>query len=429
MSKWLLLQSQLKGKRESCISSSIHRFEGFDLLPRKKVLWTGFNLILEQNVGKLSSNSSDSESDLEELAIESSYLREVDRIREQCRSYFDEIDTAGFRLHLRLTAKSKVTAENFVSQLLGTSGEDLRFELENSSNKGSCSLPAQPEQQLPMKELQLSFLFSVKSSLVTPLFKQVTFWEYTVPQVSHSADGSTTESFIVRTREQPKNAGAGVKGLLSNQLHGIDNTGNIRVWVAETLLLHTLTVTTPGLLTGSRVLELGGGMTGLCGIGLALSPSAPASVTITDGHPDSVRNQRVCISMQGPQPAGSLQAKQLRWSIGDKHGDLAAITQDGSLKFDTILAADCLFFREFHDDLIWTLIHALQPSGVVLLLQPRRGSSMQEFVNKAVKHFSVEEIQSYNPQVNELQRQYASEDDTYDADIHLPVLLRLTLVI
>lgn len=55
-----------------------------------------------------------------------------------------------------------------------------------------------------------------------------------------------------------------------------------------------------------HVLELGGGQTGVCGLGLAMAtvPTSSAgreslckSVTITDGHPLSVANQVGCFAV------------------------------------------------------------------------------------------------------------------------------------
>jgi predicted nicotinamide N-methyase len=44
------------------------------------------------------------------------------------------------------------------------------------------------------------------------------------------------------------------------------------------------------MVSGKRVLEIGGGMTALAGLGLAAAGIA-AGVVVTDGHPDCVKNQ------------------------------------------------------------------------------------------------------------------------------------------
>ena len=209
-----------------------------------------------------------------------------------------------------------------------------------------------------------------------------------------------------------------------------------------------------------------------------------ASVVITDGHPDCVKNQKVCVEMnrqkgvfvqgqglsqalsgQGPRSvsqgheqesvdsvdtdvsvAGSsacvIESHLLRWTVDDSHGDFRAIAEarararastsigtrastsvaiDSSAiassmtshhqqtpvpvpppshasYFDVVLAADCLFFTDFHDALIDTIKTALTPPSapssssssttftpVAYLLQPRRGGTMETFMRKVYK--------------------------------------------
>ena len=58
-----------------------------------------------------------------------------------------------------------------------------------------------------------------------------------------------------------------------------------------------------------------------------------------------------------------------------------------------------LWFRDFHDDLIWLLRHAIVCDATVYLLQPERSGSMREFIRKAQPFFDIEEIRDYNSQV------------------------------
>ena len=51
-------------------------------------------------------------------------------------------------------------------------------------------------------------------------------------------------------------------------------------------------------------------------------------------------------------------------------------------KFDIIIAADCLFFKDFHEELIWVLSNSLKKRGLCFLLQPRRGNTMELFLEK-----------------------------------------------
>ena len=123
---------------------------------------------------------------------------------------------------------------------------------------------------------------------------------------------------------------------------------------------------------------------------------------VTDGHPDCVKNQNMCIQMNEQalermtnktenspnntvfnkkylRSTCSVSTSLLRWSVGDTHNDMKNLDRK---KFDIITAADCLFFEEFHDDFIWILRNCLEKKGFCFLLQPKRGKSMDNFMSK-----------------------------------------------
>ena len=237
------------------------------------------------------------------------------------------------------------------------------------------------------------------------------------------------------------------------------------------------------LLSSSRVLELGGGMTALAGIGLALlrdsctdrfsnnngksggsdqfhgnevngeiSDSGVVMV-VTDGHPSCVTNQQVCIEMNNKRPAGgSVSARLLKWQRGDPDRQLRSICEDVlTLEpmtnccplnvFDAIIAADCLFFKDFHDDLIWVLAAALRNGGKAFLLQPSRSGSMHIFLGLVQASGYFEDpciFDDYDDQVSAMHAQYMQESMAkavdgeadrkalFDPDIHYPVLIVLT---
>ncbi len=60
----------------------------------------------------------------------------------------------------------------------------------------------------------------------------------------------------------------------------------------------------------------------------------------------------------------SVNCSRLKWMRGEPSEELKLITDNLSDKFDVIVGADVLFFRDFHIDLIVTLSHALTPDGV-----------------------------------------------------------------
>ena len=71
----------------------------------------------------------------------------------------------------------------------------------------------------------------------------------------------------------------------------------------------------------------------------------------------------------------------------------------GGRRFDRIIASDCMFFENFHEDLVWTLLHALTKDGVVYMLQPRRGLSMERFLVKAGEFFDITLTDRYDDTV------------------------------
>jgi calmodulin-lysine N-methyltransferase len=90
----------------------------------------------------------------------------------------------------------------------------------------------------------------------------------------------------------------------------------------------------------------------------------------------------------------ALSSIQLHWDKID-----AEIIPSSS--YDVIIASDCLFFRDFHRALLQLLRHALKcnDNSMVVLLQPRRSGTMDEFIALAVEYFHVEVIEDYHPEV------------------------------
>jgi len=108
------------------------------------------------------------------------------------------------------------------------------------------------------------------------------------------------------------------------------------------------------------------------------------------------------MSRQGscePRSFGSISAELLNWSSDVNAKQVAAITGGGTKLFDAIIASDCLFFKEFHYDLVQTLRSLLSLEGVCLFLQPRRSNTMQTFVDKCQDYFQTEIIENYSAKV------------------------------
>eukprot|EP00904_Undaria_pinnatifida_P002540 jgi/Undpi1/12287/HiC_scaffold_5.g01963.m1 len=176
--------------------------------------------------------------------------------------------------------------------------------------------------------------------------------------------------------------------LFAHRVHGVDNTGNVRVWPAEQVLLHVL-LNGPlaSSLEGSRVLELGAGKTGLAGLGVAACSGA-AGVVITDGNPDALRNLEACVELNAKKSVfgnTKVSARRLMWDSLDRDGDTAALCDSHPGGFDLIIASDCLFFKDFHGDLKYTIETLLAPNGRAILVQPQRGGTVDLFMRRIAR--------------------------------------------
>lgn len=239
--------------------------------------------------------------------------------------------------------------------------------------------------------------------------------------------------------ERDQDAKLSLDELTSHKEHGVDNTGNIRVWPAEQVLLHTLleslrspevsvmpTWMTSNRMKGLRVLELGSGMTGLVGLGLAISTQC-WRIVITDGNPHCTSNVQKCIDLNrhALRSAARVLASQFVWKEGDQSESVRQLLDlnDGEL-FDVVVASDVLFF-ESHEPLAEALNNLLSPSGVALFCQPSRNCSMERFLDTPMvkERFSItKHSEKFNSFVDDLHAKY-SEEPTYSPDIHHPSLL------
>ena len=421
MSKWALLKSALRGKRDVDSPVSIHTFTGFDhLLNPQKTIWEGFEFDFMLNVGKLLLSDSDAA---------------VARLAEEAGRYMESVDCAECMVNLCHESFTQDTIDEHWAHDFSVFLADVFIP---AAERGGCfcllhfTAAAEMPPTANLAPRRYAKLLASHSSLV-PMLPRAEYLIYHLPSYGVVA------SAPLLARERPKGMGVDSAGLLSNILHdGIDNTGNVRVWDAEQILLYYLTKL-PLKLEGKRLLELGGGMTGLCGLGLARSNPTVAGIVITDVHPNCIRNPNVCIEMNksfdlramsdSTSRLGCIRSRLLRWSIDDKYGDLrGVISENGAgVLFDVILAADCLFFRDFQDDLLWTLRTALACTGTVYLLQPLRGDSMRSFVQKAELYFTVLEVLDFSPEITR-EIATASLDPTaagYNPDVHLPILLEM----
>lgn len=203
-------------------------------------------------------------------------------------------------------------------------------------------------------------------------------------------------------------------------LMGFNNTGNICVWPSEEALAF-YSLTDINNFTNKMVLELGGGMTCLAGLLIAKYANAHG-VHLTDGNAMSVENVKKTCRLNDINNC-YVKCSALEW---EEHRDANASDAE---KFDYILSADCLFFDEARDALIDTIWSYLSDTGTALVMAPRRGTTLETFVNGArQKGFQCIVEQRYNETIwqRHLQLKVSS---TYDENIHYPILIKLTKTI
>ncbi len=280
MSRWELLKSALKkGQRDSTNQASIHSFQGFQKLKKVKCLWSGFELAIT------CSSSTKSWAD----------------IIQACEEYFLLIDCTECKLCLSMDPFNEIPSTEFKS-LIGCFVAE-RDENGNYSIEGfpSISLSLSSEKDFEsMKEFSqfgTSFMnqasFLVRHLKMNPIHKVMEFYRYEIHSFKrYDENDPNGREISLYTREPPKNKRISSQDLLSNQLYGVDNTGNICVWPSEPLMLYLLCKCSflVDMVRGKRVLEIGGGMTGLVGLGLA-ALQLSSEVVISDGHPHCVANQ------------------------------------------------------------------------------------------------------------------------------------------
>ncbi|KAG7376956.1 hypothetical protein PHYPSEUDO_012381 [Phytophthora pseudosyringae] len=267
---------------------------------------------------------------------------------------------------------------------------------------------------------------------------------WTAYALSPAMNKQTDNAAVIYVHEKRKDVKrVSIAELLSHEVNqGVDNTGNIRTWPSEQILLSYMLSSDvcsqvqrqdahSGVLPLSCC-ELGGGMAGLASLGLlACAPVDLQRVVVTDGNPLSVKNLQLCVEENKRQrvfPAQRTQgtevsAELLRW---DRN---TSVRGDLQHQFDLVVASDCLFFEEFHEDLAHTIKSLLRrSSGRCLLLQPSRNGSMERFCVVAERHgFAVRQSRDYDAEIVRKHEAYQQSRPDYVADVHFPVLLTLAL--
>ncbi len=247
MSRWKLLKSAIAGKRDSESLVSIHKFNGFAVCERKKVIWKGFMF---------------------RIAVDKT-VTSPEQLLCSIHQYLTEVDTCEC---LVVVFASDSTSVHHVDKIL-LSGLGLNYWTICDETVGDNNI-----------------YLKVNHKSLQPTLR---ICEYTVHTLRKN-ESNMLEDLVIFTREKPKQSGLTANALLSNRLHNVDNTGNICVWPSESILLCTFLTNarySTLIRQANRIIELGGGLTALAGLGLAASKLYTGEIVTTDGHPDCVANQ------------------------------------------------------------------------------------------------------------------------------------------
>jgi len=204
-----------------------------------------------------------------------------------------------------------------------------------------------------------------------------------------------------------------------SDLVGFNNTGNVCIWPSEECLAYYC-LENRTQFSGSRVLEVGGGMTCLAGLLLAKTNVAK-QVHLTDGNSNAANNLQDMLQGDKVNLGGGsteVTASMLRWD------DVEAVEHLKN-SFDWIICADCLFFDSGREGLVTAIQQLLTPDGVALIVAPNRGGTFTQFENSARRLFDVQVQTKYSPTIWEAHQRWL-EDPAYQTDIHYPKLMMLS---
>lgn len=134
-----------------------------------------------------------------------------------------------------------------------------------------------------------------------------------------------------------------------------------------------------------KILEIGAGYSGLAGIALKkfLEGKIENFISITDGNKDCAKKIEENLKLNFEELT-SVVGESFNWKDYENFDEERG-------KFDLIFGADVLFFRNYHEELILTLMNLLKDeTSRAVLMAPNRDSTLEQFLEKVGGRFDVE---------------------------------------